>query len=173
GLSTFIAFIAGACLYMVKSDKDSLEDPNYYQNSLTYDEVYSSMQNLIDDRAIPSVQVLRDTLFIDFKTANNRAERILKRPSDDQLDMSLPFETQKYYGLSASGYDRGSWRLGIKWSTADKTYISEHNLYYEHDVYPLSVFYGLIWQPPLCSNVWTSSSNVQRKDRPVVAHPWE
>lgn len=130
GLSTFIAFIAGACLYMVKSDKDSLEDPNYYQNSLTYDEVYSSMQNLIDDRAIPSVQVLRDTLFIDFKTANNRGELIFKRPSDGQLDMSLPFETQKHYRLSVSGYARGSWRLGIKWSTADKTYISEHNLYF-------------------------------------------
>ena len=131
GLACFIVFIVSAGIYMVTKNTDTLEDEDYYEKSLSYDEVYQHKQNLLNDKALPTVRVERDTLYITFSQVNNRGELNFKRPSNNTLDRTLPFATQGTdYQLPVSTFTRGSWRLEISWQHDDVSYISDHSLYF-------------------------------------------
>lgn len=130
GLATFIVFIVGMVIYMLSKDTDSLEDRDYYEKSLVYDEVYGKKQNLVNDGAKPTVLVRSDTLVITFKKANNEGALKFKRPANDKLDQSLSFETNtEVYRLPVSGFQRGSWTLEIDWKGQGKNYISSHPVF--------------------------------------------
>jgi|SRR5690606_338620 hypothetical protein len=131
GLGIFIIFIVSAGIYMVTKNTDTLEDEDYYERSLSYDEVYQRKQNLLDDHARPTVSVKNDTLYITFSRPHNRGELIFKRPSDNMLDVALPFVTEsQYYRLPVGSFTRGSWRLEISWQQDGTPYTSDHNLYF-------------------------------------------
>ncbi|PRD55738.1 FixH family protein [Sphingobacterium gobiense] len=131
GLGTFIIFIVSAGIYMVTKNKDTLEDEDYYEKSLSYDEVYQRKQNLLDDNARPTVNIKNDTLYIAFKQARNRGELFFKRPSDNMLDIVIPFVTEsQHYRLPVGSFTRGSWRLEISWQQDGTPYTSDHNLYF-------------------------------------------
>lgn len=131
GLGTFIVFICGAGIYMVSKNTDSLEDEDYYERSLAYDEVYQRKQNLLKDEARPMVAVKNDTLYISFRQLGNQGELVFKRPSDSRLDVTLPFATKStHYSLPVASFAKGSWRLEILWRQSDTPYISDHNLYF-------------------------------------------
>ncbi|MBD1426366.1 FixH family protein [Sphingobacterium arenae] len=130
-LGAFMLFILSAGIYMVTQSTDTLEDEDYYERSLFYDEVYQRKQNVLDDHARPTVRVKNDTLYITFSQPNNRGDLIFKRPSDNTLDMALPFVTEsQHYRLSVGSFTRGSWRLEISWQQDRTPYISDHNLYF-------------------------------------------
>ncbi len=131
GLGAFIIFIVSAGIYMVTKNTDTLEDEDYYERSLSYDEVYRRKQNLLDNNARPTVSVKNDTLYITFSQPHNRGELIFKRPSDNTLDMALPFVTEsQHYRLPVGSFTRGSWRLEISWQQDGTPYTSDHNLYF-------------------------------------------
>jgi len=131
GLGTFIIFILSAGIYMVTQNTDTLEDDDYYERSLSYDEVYQRKQNLLDDHARPTVRVQNDTLYITFSQPNNQGDFIFKRPSDKLLDRSLPFVTKSpCYRLPVANFTKGSWRLEISWVQDGTAYTSDHNLYF-------------------------------------------
>lgn len=131
GLGAFIVFITGAGIYMVSKNEDTLEVEDYYEKSLSYDEVYQSKQNVLDDSARPAVRAKNDTLYIFFSKPHNEGELMFKRPSDKSLDITLPFVTKnQYYSLPATSFAKGSWRLEISWKQRGKAYISDHNLYF-------------------------------------------
>ncbi|MBD1423105.1 FixH family protein [Sphingobacterium chuzhouense] len=130
GLGAFIIFIVSAGIYMVTKNTDTLEDEDYYEKSLSYDEVYQRKQNLLDDHARPTVNVRNDTLYITFSKPHNRGDLIFKRPSDSMLDITLPFVTEgQDYRLPVSSFTKGSWRLEISWEQGETLYTSDHNLY--------------------------------------------
>ncbi|NGM66656.1 FixH family protein [Sphingobacterium sp. SGR-19] len=131
GLGAFIIFIVSAGIYMVTKNTDTLEDEDYYEKSLSYDEVYQRKQNLLDDHARPTVNVRNDTLYIMFSKPHNRGDLIFMRPSDSMLDISLPFVTEgQDYRLPVDNFKRGSWRLEISWELNGIPYTSDHNLYF-------------------------------------------
>jgi len=131
GLGAFMIFIVGTGIYMVTKNTDTLEETDYYEQSLDYDQVYRGKQNLEDDRARPQVRVNGDTLYITFKTAENRGELVFKRPSDGSLDLTLPFATRSAdYQLPVDSFKKGSWKLNIRWQSNGTPYISEHNLFF-------------------------------------------
>lgn len=131
GLGTFIVFIVSAGIYMVTKNTDTLEDEDYYERSLSYDEVYQRKQNLLNDNARPTVSVKNDTLYITFSEPYNRGNLIFKRPSDSMLDISLPFVTEsQHYRIPVGSFTKGSWRLEISWQQGGTPYTSDHNLYF-------------------------------------------
>ena|SRR5690606_377309 len=131
GLGAFMIFIVSAGIYMVSKNTDTLEDDDYYEKSLSYDEVYQRKQNLLNDGARPTVSVKSDTLYISFIQPHNQGELVFKRPSDSSLDVTLPFITEsQYYALPAASFERGSWRLEISWQQGGTLYTSDHNLYF-------------------------------------------
>jgi len=131
GLGTFVLLIVGTGIYMVTQNTDTLEEADYYEKSLDYDQVYREKQNLEDDRARPQVSVRGDTLHITFRDAENRGELRFKRPSDGSLDLTLPFATRSTdYQLPAATFKKGNWKLEIRWQGNGRPYISEHNLFF-------------------------------------------
>ncbi|PRD46547.1 FixH family protein [Sphingobacterium haloxyli] len=130
-LGTFIIFILGVGIYMVTENTDTLEDEDYYERSLFYDEVYQRKQNLLADKARPTVRVENDTLHLTFSKSPSRGVLIFKRPSDSRLDTSLPFVSKNpYYRLPVDSFIKGSWRLEISWEQDGTPYTSDHNLYF-------------------------------------------
>jgi|SRR5690606_1440429 len=131
GLGAFIIFIVSAGIYMVTQNTDTLEDEDYYEKSLSYDEVYKRKQNLLNDGFRPTIGVRNDTLYITFVESQNRGDLIFKRPSDSMLDMTLPFATEsQHYRLPIGSFAKGSWRLEVSWKQGETLYISDHNLYF-------------------------------------------
>ncbi|QBQ42200.1 FixH family protein [Sphingobacterium psychroaquaticum] len=130
GLGAFMIFIVAAGVYMVSHDSDSLVDNDYYEKSLTYDEVYVSKENLEKDGAKPTIKVRNDTLYIHFVHADNQGELQFKRPSDGKLDVTLPFATKTNdFQLPVSTFTKGSWDLDVNWKSNSKTYLSSHPLF--------------------------------------------
>lgn len=130
GLGSFILFIICAGVYMVTKNSDSLVDENYYENSLEYDKIYTSQQNLIDDAAKPKVTIGKDTLVIEFVTDNNKGNLTFKRPSDGDLDKIIPFSTRNsIFKLPISSFKKGNWSLEISWRQNEKTYLHHQPLY--------------------------------------------
>src|SRR5690606_18345596 len=123
GLGAFIIFIVGSGIYMVTKNTDTLEEEDYYEKSLAYDEVYNRKQNVLDDAAKPHVRVQNDTLYITFKNNANKGELQFKRPSDGALDVTLPFATSStHYQLPVSTFKRGNWNLEISWQGSGTAY---------------------------------------------------
>lgn len=130
GLGAFMLFIIGSVIYMVNKNEDSLEDPDYYEKGLNYDEVYTLRENLQTDRATPSVQVIKDTLWINFVKENNKGEMLWRRPSDESLDNKLPFATQgNLFKLPLTSFASGDWQLELRWQNGGREYLSEHNIF--------------------------------------------
>lgn len=131
GLGAFIIFIVSAGIYMVTQNMDTLEDEDYYEKSLSYDDVYQRKKNLLSNDAHPTVLVKNDSLYISFRQPRNRGDLIFKRPSDNTQDMTLPFVTgSQHYRLPVGSFIKGSWRLEISWEQGGTPYTSDHNLYF-------------------------------------------
>ncbi|SFT07650.1 FixH family protein [Sphingobacterium wenxiniae] len=131
GLAAFIIFIVGSGIYMVTKNTDTLEEDDYYEKSLTYDDVYNRKQNLLDDAAKPAIKIQQDTLYILFKSNVNKGELQFKRPSDASLDITLPFATtSRQFQLPVSTFKRGNWKLDINWEGDGKAYLSQHSLFF-------------------------------------------
>ena len=129
-LATFIVFIVGSCIYMIHKNTDSLEDDDYYEKSLTYDQVYTSKENLEKDKTKPVLKISNDTLYIHFTKLNNQGKLVFKRPSDASLDVSLPFSTQgDSFQIPISTFVKGSWNLDVDWKNNDKPYLSSHRIF--------------------------------------------
>ncbi|KGE15806.1 FixH family protein [Sphingobacterium deserti] len=131
GLGVCMLCIVCTGIYMVVKNTDSLEEVDYYEKSLHYDEVYLGKQNLLRDDAGPAVRVIGDTLCIDFKEAHNQGYLKFKRPADDTMDTTLPFATTASgYRVAIASFQKGNWQMEISWESEGKTYISEHRLYF-------------------------------------------
>lgn len=130
GLASFMLFIVSAGLYMVTQDSDSLIDENYYENSLTYNDVYNSKQNLLRDEATPTLSLRNDTLIVGFVGTDNKGSFIFKRPSDGTLDKSIPFATKEgEFRLPISTFAKGNWNVEITWKQRGVSYIHNQALF--------------------------------------------
>lgn len=115
---------------MISKDTDTLVDDDYYENSLTYDDVYDRKQNLQDDNAKPIVRLENDTLLIVFKTENIKGDLIFKRPSDGNLDKKIPFySNSNEFKLPVSTLARGNWAIEINWESGNRKYIDNQSIF--------------------------------------------
>lgn len=123
GLGAFMLFIICAAIYMVTSDSDSLVEEDYYEKSLSYDEVYERKQNLLDDNANPTVVVRNDTLFVQFISEQINGDLSLKRPSDKRMDKVYALHTTTdTFELPVHNLTKGRWTLEINWESEGKKY---------------------------------------------------
>ena len=129
-LAAFMLFIIGSTIYMVSKNKDTLEEDDYYEQSLHYDETYNKKESLLHDHAKPQVRVDQDTLYIQFTTKNNSGKLNFKRPDEGNLDISIPFSTAtEKFNLPISTFKKGNWNLEIDWKNGANSYLSDHSVY--------------------------------------------
>lgn len=132
GMSLFMMFIVSSVIYMVSKDTDSLEDTDYYEKGLNFNEEYNRKVNSLRDKAEPNIRITNDTLYIDFTKTVNKGILLFKRLSDGSQDKKLPFQTRSTgYHLPISTFQSGRWRLEIWWESNGVEYISKHNLNYK------------------------------------------
>lgn len=130
GLGSFMIFIICASVYMVSSDTDTLEEDDYYEKGLSYDDVYDRKQNMQDDDAKPKVQIVNDTLSIVFKSQQIKGNLNLKRPSDGSLDKVIPlFTNTNVYKLPVTTLTKGNWALEINWESNNRKYVDNQSIY--------------------------------------------
>ncbi|OYD40808.1 FixH family protein [Sphingobacterium cellulitidis] len=130
GLGAFMLFIIGAGIYMVSHDNDTLVESDYYEKGLNYDETFHKKENLLNDHARPKIQLLKDTLLIQFSTSGNKGNLNFKRLDDKSLDLQLPFFSKtNQFKLPVSTFKKGNWNLEIDWVHSDKSYISDHAVF--------------------------------------------
>ena len=130
GLGTFMIFIVCAAIYMVSNDTDTLEEDDYYEKGLSYDDVYDRKQNMQDDDAKPTIQILNDTLSIVFKSQQIKGNLNLKRPSDGSLDKVIPlFTSTNVYKLPVTTLTKGNWAMEINWEKKKKKYVDNQSIY--------------------------------------------
>ncbi|MGB7529276.1 FixH family protein [Sphingobacterium cellulitidis] len=130
GLGAFMLFIIGAGIYMVSHDNDTLVESDYYEKGLNYDETFHKKENLLNDHARPKIQLLKDTLLIQFSTTGNKGNLNFKRLDDKSLDLQLPFFSKtNQFKLPVSTFKKGNWNLEIDWVHSDKSYISDHAVF--------------------------------------------
>ena len=56
-LGAFMIFIIGSVVYMLSADSDELEEKDYYEQALNYDERYDKNKNTLRDNAEPDIQI--------------------------------------------------------------------------------------------------------------------
>jgi len=131
GLGAFVLFIVGLAIYMVSNDTDTLEDDDYYERSLNYDETYRKKENLNHNHAKPTIRISQDTMLIKFISADNKGQLHFKRPDDNKLDVSLPFATPTdQFKLPLSTFKKGNWNLEIDWKSGADSYLVDQHVYY-------------------------------------------
>lgn len=129
-LGVFMIGIILTGIYMVSRDSDSLEDMDYYEQGLNYNQIYDKKINAIDQHAKPSLKVDRDTLYIKFVKPENKGKLLFKRPSDRSKDLELPFETRaNVYQLPLSSFKKGAWKLEIIWSNGGMEFLTDHQVH--------------------------------------------
>lgn len=129
-LGVFMLCIIGAGIYMVSHDTDTLEETDYYEQGLNYDQVYNKKSNVAKHKAEPVIKINHDTLYIQFATVANSGNLIFKRPSDRSIDLQLPFETNTgVYQLPISTLKKGAWNLEIVWKSEGLEFLTDQQLH--------------------------------------------
>jgi|SRR5690554_3396035 len=134
-----IAIALGVCmtavvltvLYMTSQNTDTLEEGDYYERGLSYEDVYDMKVNVQRDGAKPAMDVVGDTLAIRFASANNQGELLLRRRADRDQDVRVPMSTGTgtTFRLPMQAFSRGAWQLVLEWESGDTPYYVEKDIF--------------------------------------------
>ena len=129
-LALFMALIVSFGVYMVRSNTDTLESGDYYEQGLQYDEVYHREQNLLRDKATPVLSTASDTLTIRFARAGNRGKLRMLRPSDQAQDTVFLIDISgERYRLPTHALSSGLWQVQLEWENEGVPYQFEQRLF--------------------------------------------
>jgi len=126
-----IAMTAVVCtgVYMVNKDTDSLEETNYYEKGLNYDEEYQRKENVALHQNKAQVFRQDDSLVVNFSKKYNKVVLSLKRPSDETLDRKLSFSTVRSYKIPINDLKKGIWHVRLEWENGGLNYLQDENIY--------------------------------------------
>ncbi|HET8828108.1 MAG TPA: FixH family protein [Pelobium sp.] len=126
GLAVFMIFITVLVVQMFRTAEDSF-DKDYYEKGLAYDIDYDQQQQVITDKAEPIIKQTEDYVIISFVGVDSGTVNF-KRPSDRTMDQSFTFN-QKDIQFPKSNFEKGGWRIVIRWTTDQKKYLYQTNLF--------------------------------------------
>lgn len=126
GLASFMIFITVLVVQMFRTAEDNF-DKDYYERGLAYDIDYNQMQQVIADKVQPLVKQTPAYVTINFAVADSGSVNF-KRPSDSKKDQLFAFN-QKELQFPKSNFEKGEWRIEIRWTAGDKKYLYQTNLF--------------------------------------------
>lgn len=126
GLAAFMLFITVLVVQMFRTAEDSIET-DYYEKGLHYDVDYNQMQQVITDKAQPIVTQTNEFVNVKFVEVDSGAINF-KRPSDSKKDQIFSFD-KKEVQFPKSDFEKGEWKLIIRWTVGAKKYLSQTNLF--------------------------------------------
>lgn len=128
-LSSFMLFIIGSVVYMLISNKDTLEDTNYYERALQYDETYQRKQMVLTNHQEPIVEVIDNQLTVTFVNTISTGKLTLRRPSDQTRDVSIHLDSSIDYKIPVQLLQSGLWNCILEWEYNGDNYLFEENIY--------------------------------------------
>ncbi len=131
-LAVCMSAIVLTVVYMTSKNTDTLEDGDYYERGLSYDDVYAMKVNLQRDRAEPAMEVESDTLTIQFVTEGNQGEALLRRRADRDQDLRVPISTGggASFRLPLHTFSRGAWQVVLEWESGGVPYYFEKDIFF-------------------------------------------
>lgn len=115
-LVTIVVVTVSVGIYMVSKDNDSLIEEGYYEKGLSYESVIEHKRNVQLHNAQPQITIKENYIEVLFNEGSNKGEITLRRPSDQDLDKTIPFTTlDKKYTLSLSSIQSGAWEINLSW----------------------------------------------------------
>lgn len=126
GLATFMIFITVLVVQMFRTAEDSF-DKDYYEKGLAFDIDYNQQQQVITDNAEPIIKQTNDHVILSFGGVDSGTVNF-KRPSDHTMDQSFSFN-QKDIQFPKSNFEKGGWRIVIRWTTDQKKYLYQKNIF--------------------------------------------
>jgi hypothetical protein len=131
GLGVCMLAVVLTVVYMIRQNTDTLEDSDYYERGLSYDDVYAMKVNLQRDGVEPVLEVLSDTLAIRFVSGNNQGELLLRRRADHNQDVRVPVNTggATTFRLPMQAFSRGAWQLVLEWESGGTPYYMEKDIF--------------------------------------------
>ncbi|WP_017257725.1 FixH family protein [Pedobacter arcticus] len=126
GLASFMIFITVLVVLMFRTAEDNF-DKDYYERGLAYDIDYNQMQQVIADKVQPIVKQTQNYVTINFAVADSGSVNF-KRPSDSKKDQLFSFN-QKDLQFTKDDFEKGEWRIEIRWTAGDKKYLYQTNLF--------------------------------------------
>src|SRR5687768_8369260 len=123
GMSIFMLFIITLVVMIFRQDKDSY-DHSYYEKGLDFNNDYDREQQVVTDRAKPSVKLSGAMLKIGF-AGEAKGKVLFQRPSDEKMDKSIPFQSDPsgQVDIQLAQFARGQWQLTFEWSSGGKQYL--------------------------------------------------
>lgn len=130
GMALAMSSIVATGIYMVSKDTDSLEEADYYEKGLNYEQAYEKKENVVRYQRKVTLDLLGDSLHISFAEVGNKGIIELLRPSNRSLDQQIPFATSKSsYTVPMGNLKRGVWHIKLSWESNTRSYFQEENLY--------------------------------------------
>lgn len=129
GLGTFMTFIVVLGVLMIRSKDDALVDNDYYEKGIHYNEDYNKKENVKNDHAEPTIEVVNDVLIIIFTEYAKGTVKLI-RISDQKMDKTIDFETDqtKQLHIPVGGKARGLWKIKLNWKNNFKFYLYEREV---------------------------------------------
>jgi hypothetical protein len=129
-LAMFMIGIVGAGIYMVRQNSDTLEEGDYYEKGIEYDVQYRQKQNLVDQEAMPTFALNKDSLIISFKKSGNQGVLLLQRPSDRSLDRQELWRTNSdRYAYPLQDITAGLWKIRLQWKQQNMEFYHEQTIH--------------------------------------------
>lgn len=126
GLAAFMLFISALVVQMFKTAEDGF-DKDYYEKGLAYDVDYQQKQQVITDKVQPQISQTDDAVKISFAVADSGTVQF-KRPSNQSKDQFYTFKSNQV-NISKADFEKGEWKLIIRWSANQKQYLFDANLF--------------------------------------------
>lgn len=128
-LGLFMLFIAGSVVYMLSKSNDDLQESDYYEKSIHYDETMDMKQNVFSEQLEPRIEVVKGEVSIIFADDVEEGTVFFRRPSDKSLDREWSLSKVNEVSIPSGDLTKGLWNCILKWKSADKEYLYETNIH--------------------------------------------
>jgi nitrogen fixation protein FixH len=125
----FASFV-GTMAYKMMTAKVDLVKQNYYQKEIDFQQQIDRETNsaTFKNARIMTYSSENNQLRIGFPTPVSKGEVTFFRPSDKNLDFSIPIQKINTFDFSTQKMPKGYWKIQITWTDGSKEYYLEDEL---------------------------------------------
>lgn len=116
-------------MYMLSKSNDDLQESDYYEKSIHYDETMDMKQNVFMEHLEPQIEVGEGEVSIIFADDVEEGTVFFRRPSDKSLDREWSLSNVNEVSIPSGDLTKGLWNCILKWKAADKEYLYETNIH--------------------------------------------
>jgi hypothetical protein len=134
-LIVMLAFITFIIVMIVGffSHSVDLEDANYYQKEIAYEDEITRLKNASELENKPVIKVTENHVTVQFDDDMEYTgiELLLKRPNDESSDQRFEIENTKFFSIDRSALQKGKYNIELLFSANNKEYLQKESIYLE------------------------------------------